>query len=56
MILGSQTQRILKYHSIAIYVGEVVISKSNLACDNTSMLAENVVVAHLIKLFLQLNK
>ena len=29
------------------------ISKYNLACDNTSMLAESVVVAHLIKLVLQ---
>ena len=37
-------------------VGEVVVSKYNLACDNTGMLAESVVVANLVKLFLQLNK
>ena len=37
-------------------VGEVVISKYNLACAKTGMLAESVVVANLVKLFLQLNK
>ena len=56
VVASSQTQRILEYHAIAIYVGEVVIGKSNLACDSTSMLAGSVVVAHLIKLFWQLNK
>ena len=45
-----------RYTFMLEYVGEIVISKSNLACDHTSMLAESVVVAHLIKLLLQLNK
>ena len=45
VVAGSQTQCILEYYAIAIYVGEVVISKSNLACDNTSMLAGSVVTA-----------
>ena len=56
VVANSQTQCILEYHAIAIYVGEVVISKSNLACDNTSMPAGSVVVAHFIKLFSQLIK
>ena len=58
MILGS-CQSVLEYlmiHAIAIYMGGVVISKYNPACDNTSMHAGSVVVEHLIKLLLQLNK
>ena len=54
----SQTQSVPEYlmtHAIATYVGEVVIS-SYLACDNTRMHAGSVVIAHLIKLLLQLNK
>ena len=52
-----------EYHAIAIQtcihveqVGDFVVSKSNLACVNTSTLAESVVVANLVKLILQLNK
>ena len=56
MVANSQTQCILDYHDIAIFVGENVIGKSNLACDNNSMLSESVVVAHVINSFLQLNK
>lgn len=37
-------------------VGDCVVSKSNLAYVNTSMLAESVVVANLVKLLLLLNK
>ena len=44
----------LTIHAIAIYVSEVVIRKYHLACDDTSMHAASVVVAHLIKLLLQL--
>ena len=39
-IANSPTQSVTEYlmiHAIAIYVGEVVISKYNMACDNTSM-------------------
>ena len=59
VLANSQTQSVPEYqmiHAIATYVGEVVISKYNLACDNTSMHAGSVIVAHLIKLLLQLNK
>lgn len=38
-------------HAIAICVGEVVISKYNMACDDTSLRDGSVVVAHLTKLF-----
>ena len=56
VIANSQSQSVPEYlmiHAIATYVGEVVISKYNLAYDNTSMRAGSVVIAHLIKLLLQ---
>ena len=68
MILGSRQQPnpmhpSCEYHAIAIQicihveqVGDFVVSKSNLACVDTRKLAESVVVANLVKLFLQLNK
>ena len=52
-----------EHHAIAIQicihveqVGDFVVSKSNLACVNTSTLAESVVVANLVKPFLQSDK